>query len=118
MASLKGATVEREPMVFSHIHETFYSAGVEYDNIQPKQTAIMKEFEKLTINVIEGIEMKGRRYTSYGVSISIRICTNKLDCYWDSHYFFSFTIINITLKLLPLSKGNEYLLCTGLSFKK
>ena len=52
-ASLKGTIVEGKPMVFPHLYETFYSVGIEHDDILAKQTAIMKGFEKLTINAIE-----------------------------------------------------------------
>ena len=34
MSSLKGATVEREPMVFPYLRETFYSVGIEHDEIR------------------------------------------------------------------------------------
>ena len=33
MASLKGVIVEREPMVFPHLRKSFYSAGIEHDDI-------------------------------------------------------------------------------------
>ena len=36
MASLKGATIKGVPMVFPHLHETFYSVGIEHDDIRPK----------------------------------------------------------------------------------
>ena len=58
IASLKGTIVEWEPMMFPHLRETFYSGGIEHDDILPKQTTMMEGFEKLTINVIEGIEVK------------------------------------------------------------
>ena len=58
MASLKGTTVEGEPMVFFHLRETFYSVGIEHDDIQPKPIAMMEDFEKLKINTIEGNEVK------------------------------------------------------------
>ena len=58
-ASLKGTIVEGEPMEFPHLRETFYSIRIEHDDIRPSQTTIMESFEKLTINVIEGIEVKG-----------------------------------------------------------
>ena len=46
-------------MVFPYLCETFYSTGVEHDNIRPSGNAILEEFEKMTINAIEGVEMKG-----------------------------------------------------------
>ena len=58
MASLKGMIVEREPMMFPYLRETFYSIGIEHDDIRPSQTAIVKSFEMLTINVIKGNEVK------------------------------------------------------------
>ena len=58
MANLVGATVEREHMVFPHLHETFYLARVEHDDIRPSETTVLKDFEKLTINAIEGIKVK------------------------------------------------------------
>ena len=33
MASLMGAIVEEEHIVSPHVHETFYSVGVEYDSV-------------------------------------------------------------------------------------
>ena len=57
-ASLKGTIIEGEPMEFPHLRETFYSIRIEHDDIRPSQTTIMESFEKLTINVIEGIEVK------------------------------------------------------------
>ena len=35
IASLVGASVEWEHMVFPHIRETFYSAGMQYNDIKP-----------------------------------------------------------------------------------
>ena len=35
ITSLEGAIIEGEHMMFPHLHETFYSAGVEHDNIRP-----------------------------------------------------------------------------------
>ena len=58
MASLVDATVKGEHMVFPHLCETFYSVGVEHDDIRPSETTVLEDFEKLTINVIEGIEVK------------------------------------------------------------
>ena len=58
MDSFMGAVVEWEYMVFLHLHETFYSVGVEHDDIRPSETSVLKDFKKLTINVIDGIEAK------------------------------------------------------------
>ena len=60
IASLIGELVEGEHMMFLHIHETFYSIRVQYENIRPSGTVILEDFEKLFINVIEGIDMKGK----------------------------------------------------------
>ena len=46
-------------MVFPHLRETFYLARVEDNDIKPSETTFLKEFEKLTINTIKGIEVKG-----------------------------------------------------------
>ena len=51
-------------MVFPHLCETFYSTGVEHDNIRPSETTISKEFEKMTINAIEGVEVKREDITA------------------------------------------------------
>ena len=59
MASLKGDRMEGEPMSFPYLRETFRSAGIEHDDIQPRQTALIERFKKLTINAIEDKEMKG-----------------------------------------------------------
>ncbi|XWS75409.1 hypothetical protein CRYUN_Cryun01aG0085000 [Craigia yunnanensis] len=59
IANLMGATLEGEPMVFPHLRETFYSVEVQYDNIRPSGTAIFEDFEKLSINAIKGMEVKG-----------------------------------------------------------
>ena len=58
MASLKGTIVEGEHMVFPHLRETFYWARVEYDDIRLNETTVLEGLEKLTINVMEGIEVK------------------------------------------------------------
>ena len=44
---------------FPHLCETFYSIGVQYDDIRPSGTAILKYFETLYVNAIEGMEVKG-----------------------------------------------------------
>ena len=36
MVSLKGTTVEGKHMVFPHLRETFYSIGMEHNDIWPK----------------------------------------------------------------------------------
>ena len=51
-----GATVEGEHMVFVHLCETFNLAGMEHNDIRPNGTAILEEFEKMTVNGIEGVE--------------------------------------------------------------
>ena len=73
VTSLKGTIVEGEHIVFPHLCETFYSVGIEHDDILPKQTAMMENFERLSVNAIEGIEVKGGRYSRYGASTSIKI---------------------------------------------
>ena len=60
MASLEGRGMEGEPMSFFYLRETFHSAGIENDDIQPEQTAMWKGFEKLTISAIDDKEMKGK----------------------------------------------------------
>ena len=59
MASLVGMTVEREHMLFPHLRDTFYSVGIEHDDIRPSETVILEDFEKMTINSIESITVKG-----------------------------------------------------------
>ena len=54
IASLVGATVD----VLPHLRETFYSARLEHDDIRPSGTAILEEFEKMTINAIEDVKVK------------------------------------------------------------
>ena len=54
-----GHDSRRVHMVFPHLRETFYSSKVEHDDIRPNETTTFKEFDKLTINAIEGIEVKG-----------------------------------------------------------
>ena len=58
IASLVGMLVEGEHMVFLHIGETFYSVGVQHNDIKPSGAAILEGFEKLSINVIEGLNVK------------------------------------------------------------
>ena len=53
-----GTIVEGEHMVFPYLRETFYSVGVQYDDIRPIGTAILEEFEKMTINAIKGVKVK------------------------------------------------------------
>ena len=45
-------------MVFPHICETFYSTGVQHNDIKPSGAASLEEFEKLSINAIGGIDVK------------------------------------------------------------
>ena len=59
IANLIGAIAKGEHMVFPHLRETFHSVGVQHDNIKPSGTAFLEKFEKLSINVIEGVVMKG-----------------------------------------------------------
>ena len=59
IASLVGTIVEGEYMVFLHLRETFHLAEVLYDDIKPTVTTISKDFERLSVNVIEGMEVKG-----------------------------------------------------------
>ena len=58
IASLMGASIQREHMVFPHIRETFYSTGVQHNDIKPSGVASLEGFEKLAINGIEGINVK------------------------------------------------------------
>ena len=51
-------TIEGKHMVFPHIHETFCSTGVEHDDIRPSEITVLEDFENLTSNAIEGIEVK------------------------------------------------------------
>ena len=46
-------------MVFFHLRETFHSVGVYHDNIKPSGIAILEIFERLSVNAIEGMKMKG-----------------------------------------------------------
>ena len=56
--SLVGASIEGEHMVFPHIRETFYSVEMQHNDIKPSGAASLEEFEKLSVNAIEGINMK------------------------------------------------------------
>ena len=58
IASLVGVIVEGEHMVFHHIRETFYSIEMQHNDIKPSGAASLKEFEKLSINAIKGIDVK------------------------------------------------------------
>ena len=57
IASLVGASVEWEHMVFPHIRETFYSARMQHNDIKPNGAASLEELEKLFVNAIEGINV-------------------------------------------------------------
>ena len=59
VVDLNGVTTKGEPMMFPHLRETFYLAGIKHDDIWPKHTVMVEDFEKLTINAIEGDEVKG-----------------------------------------------------------
>ena len=59
IVSFVGITMEREQMVFPHLRETFYSAGVQYDDIRLSGTTILEKIDKLSINAIERMEVKG-----------------------------------------------------------
>ena len=58
IASLVGASIEGERMVFPHIRETFYSARVQHNDIKPSGVASLEGFKKLSVNAIEGINVK------------------------------------------------------------
>ena len=58
IASLVGASVEREYMVFPHICETFYLARTQHNDIKPSGAASLEEFEKLSINAIKSKDVK------------------------------------------------------------
>ena len=45
-------------MMFPHIRETFYSIGMQYNDIKPSGAISLEEFEKLSINAIGGINVK------------------------------------------------------------
>ena len=117
MVSLKGAIAEGEPMVFPHLREMFHSAGVEHDDIRPDQTAMVEDFEKLSVNSVDGEEVKGddvRAMVHPKPSRSVLTnwtFTNVLFSLFHSNYEKLF-------KLLPLPKDIKYLLCMSLSFKK
>ena len=53
-----GASVEREHMVFSHIRKTFYLVGKQHNDIKPSVATSLEEFEKLSVNAIEGMNVK------------------------------------------------------------
>ena len=53
-----GTSVKVEHMVFPHIHETFYLAGVQHNDIWPSETTFLEDFKKLSVNAIKGMEMK------------------------------------------------------------
>ena len=58
IASLVGASVEGEHMVFPHICETFYSVKMQNNDIKPNGAASLEGLEKLFVNAIEGINVK------------------------------------------------------------
>ena len=58
MVSLVGAIVKGEHIVFPYLRKTFYSIGVEHDDIRPSEITVLEDFENLTSNAIEGIEVK------------------------------------------------------------
>ena len=58
MTSLEGREVEKEPMLFPHLYETFLSIGLEHDDTQPNQTTRLEDFVALSINVAEEKDMK------------------------------------------------------------
>ena len=58
IASLGGASIGGEHTVFPHIHETFYSARVQHNDIRPIEAVVLKDFEKMSVNAIEGIDVK------------------------------------------------------------
>ena len=51
--------VEREPMLFPHLRETFHSFGVEHDDIQLEQTTIAEDLGNLSINAIKDKKVRG-----------------------------------------------------------
>ena len=58
ITSLLGTSVEGQHMVFPHIRETLYSARVQHNDIKPSGAANLEGFEKLSVNAIEGINVK------------------------------------------------------------
>ena len=52
IVSFVGTTVEGEHMVFPHLCETFYSIGVEHDDIRPNGTAILEDSSPTWLDVV------------------------------------------------------------------
>ena len=58
IVSLMDVLVGGEYMVCPHIREIFYSASIQQNDIKPSRATSLEEFEKLSINAIEGIDVK------------------------------------------------------------
>ena len=58
IASLVGAIVEGEHMVFPHLRETFHLVGVHHEDIKPSETIILEDFEEMSVNAIKGMDVK------------------------------------------------------------
>ena len=52
IARLVGMSVEGEHMVIPHIRETFYSVGMQHNDIKPSGMASLEGFEKFFVNAI------------------------------------------------------------------
>ena len=59
IASLMDETIKKEHMMFPHLRETFYLAGVQYNDIRPSRTAMLEKIKKLSVTAIESMEVKG-----------------------------------------------------------
>ena len=100
--SLVGTSVEGKHMVFPHIHETFYLAGMQHNDIKPSGAASLEGFEKFQSMPLKDKCERGGCY-NHGVS-NVRNGTEKLDYHKYAYHFLTFIVINLE-KLLPLSNG-------------
>ena len=70
IVSLMGGTAERSIWCSLTKCET-YLVGVQYDDIRPSGTAILEDFERLIVNAIEGMEVKGEDVRAMVCPISL-----------------------------------------------
>ena len=117
IASLVNATTKEEHMVFPHLRETFRLAGAQHDNIRPSGTTILENFEKLSVNAIEGMDVKRDYIRAMVHSMSSDAAPRNLTA-TNIPIVFHLHNNESNFKLLPLPKGKEYLLCMGLHFNE
>ena len=97
IASLGGSSVGGEHTVFPHICETFYSVGVQHNDIKPSEATSLGEFEKLAVNAIEGMNVKKEDFRAMVRPMSSETTPRNWIATDIPTVFLAFTAINLVI---------------------